>query len=109
MIQLKGKHIFLYVVAIGFLLVGQRDFWQEIKESSKQKLAAKKMAEQALLESNKAFEVQELSYDSIGNTWSNKATYFQTIHIGAVNFKALKRFNKTTVETHDIENASDSF
>lgn len=109
MVRIKTKHIFLYVIGITLLIFGQRSFWEDFKVASKQKEAAKKMANEALLASEKGFEVQTLEYDSIQKSWKNKATYFQILHVGNVNFKALKRFNKTFVETNDDENASDSF
>lgn len=109
MMRIKGKHILLYVIGITLLIFGQRSFWEDFKEESKGKESAKKMADEAQLVSDKKFEVQTLEYDSIQKSWKNKATYFQTLHVGNVNFKALKRFNKTTVETNDDENASDSF
>ncbi|SFJ18557.1 hypothetical protein [Myroides guanonis] len=109
MVRIKTKHIFLYVIGITLLIFGQRSFWEDFKVASKQKETAKKIADEALLASEKGFEVQTLEYDSIQKSWKNKATYFQTLHVGNVNFKALKRFNKTFVETNDDENASDSF
>lgn len=109
MIKIKAKHILLYVIGITLLIFGQRNFWEEIKEADKQKEATKKAMEQAEIASNKKFEVQTLYYDSVQKSWENKDVYFQTLHVGNINFKALKRFNKTTIETHDDENASDSF
>lgn len=109
MIKIKAKHILLYAIGITLLIFGQRNFWEDIKKEERQKEAAKKAMKEAEIASSKEFEVQTLVYDSIHKTWQNKDIYFQTLHVGNINFKALKRFNKTTVETNDDENASDSF
>ncbi|MCC9167732.1 hypothetical protein [Pontibacter harenae] len=109
MIILKAKYIVLYAIGIILLIFGQRNFWEELQEASEQNEAKKKMLEEAFIASNRKFEVQELVYDSTKNLWKNKYPYFQTIQVGNVNFKALKRSKKTTIETNDDENASESF
>ena len=111
MIKIKPHYIFLYAIGAFLLLFGQRDFWEGILEEQKQKEIAKKQSEEAKIASEKKFEVQNLSYDSITKTWKNAGHYFQTIHVGNVNFKAIKasqKSSKTVIETNDDENASDS-
>lgn len=109
MIKVKTKHIVLYAVGIILLIFGQRSFWDGIQETTKQKEAGRKMAEESRKASSKAFEVQELVYDPAHNAWKNNNPYFQTLHVGSVNFKALKKGGNTSIETNDDENASDSF
>lgn len=108
MIKIKIKHILLYAIGILLLIFGQRHFWEDILQTVKQKESAKKMAEEARVASEKAFEVQQLTYDSSLHIWKNMNPYFQTLHIGKINFKALPQGKKSTVETNDDENASDS-
>lgn len=98
----------LYSIGIILLMFGQRSFWEEMLEAREQKELEKKMAGEAHEEDLKPFEVQELSYDPTENIWNNNSHYFQTVHVGNVNFKALKKTGKTSVETNDDENASDS-
>lgn len=103
---MKPKPIFLYLIGIGLLLFGNRDFWDELQESWKEE---KKLKE--TLEVNKnvenGFETQKLEYDSVSKKWSNPNYYFQVINAGNPNFKALKK-GKTTIETDTDEDASDS-
>lgn len=111
MIKIKAHYILLYTIGALLLLFGQRDFWEGLLEEQKQKEFAKKQSEEAKVASEKKFEVQNLVYDSVGKTWKNEGLYFQTIHVGNVNFKALtsaQKKSKTVVETNDDENASDS-
>lgn len=109
MIKIKAKHIILYAIGSLLLIFGQRSFWEGVKKEEKQRGATAKAMKEAEIAVNKKFEVQTLIYDSIQDNWYNKDIYFQTLHVGNVNFKALKRFNKTVVETNDDEDASDSF
>lgn len=110
MINRKPQSFVLYFVGIVLLLFGQRSFWEKYKEGQKQVELQKKQQEEAALASSKPFEIQEIAYDSIKQKWKNDHVYFQTIHVGNVNFKALKINKiKTNIESHDEENASDSF
>lgn len=109
MIKVKAKYIVLYTIGITLLIFGQRDFWEKIQEASKQKEISRKQTEEAQMASNKKFEIQELTYDSVRNKWINQHVYFQTQNMGNVNFKLLKRSANIKIETNDDENASDSF
>lgn len=109
MVKIKAKYIVLYAMGIILLIFGQRNFWEEIQKAKKQKETAKKQANEARIALQKKFEIQTVVYDSLQKTWKNEYHYFQTIHVGNVNFKALKKTVKTTRETHDDENTSDSF
>jgi len=104
----RAKHILLYALGIILLLFGQRNFWEELLAKNKEDEYNRKSAEEAKISATKNFEVQYLNYDSTQNVWKNKQYYFQTLHLGKINFKALKRDTKTTIEQHDDENASDS-
>lgn len=109
MIKINTKQIILYTTGIALLLFGQRHFWEDLQRAKGEKEQADTQNKQAAIESNKPFETQEVIRDTIQNTLKNPHIYFQTVHVGKVNINALKRFNKTTVETHDDEHASDSF
>ncbi len=104
---MKPKHLFLYLLGIALLLFGNRDLWDELQESWE-----KEKKQKALVEANKdvekRFETQRLQYDSISKTWKNPTYYFQIVNLGNLNFKALKKKGRTTVEIDDDENASDS-
>lgn len=109
MINRKPQSFVLYFVGIVLLLFGQRSFWEKYKEGEKQIEQQKKQEKEAEFASNKPFETQEVVYDSIKKTWKNSKVYFQTIHVGNVNFKAMKASkSKSNIESHDEENASDS-
>lgn len=109
MISRKPQSLVLYLIGIALLLFGQRSFWDKFKEARKQVALEKKQQQEEALISNRPFEIQEIEYDSIRGKWKNDRVYFQTIHVGNVNFKSLKNRRTTTVEHHDEENASDSF
>ncbi len=110
MIKTKGTHILLYFIGIILLIFGQRSFWEELQLAQKQKELNKKKSQEALLAANKKFEVQELTFDSSERRLKNNDIYFQTVHLGTVNFKALKKpVSSSQVETNDEEYASDSF
>lgn len=108
MIKIKAKYIVLYATGIILLIFGQRNFWEKIQQAQKESEAAKKRSEEAFIASNKKFEIQELTYDSTKNLWKNKYPYFQILQVGNVNFKALTKSEKTSIETNDDENASES-
>lgn len=109
MIKINPRHIFLYIIGIVLLVFGYPSFWTEIKEENKKKEETKRMQEDAQLASTKKFEIQQAEFDSLTKQWKNKTPYFQTIHVGKVNFKAVLINKKTSIETNDDENASDSF
>lgn len=110
MIKKKPQFFVLYFVGIVLLLFGQRSFWEKYKESQKQVKQAKEQQREIEITSNKPFQTQQVTYDSIKGKWKNEHLYFQTIHVGNINFKALKnKGTKTTIEHNDDENASDSF
>lgn len=104
---MKPKHIFLYLLGIGLLLFGNRDLWDKLKIAREKEKQQKALAE-ANKDVEKRFETQRLQYDSVAKTWKNPNYYFQTVHLGNVNFKALKQKGRSTVESNDDENASDS-
>ncbi|MCR4031447.1 MULTISPECIES: hypothetical protein [Flavobacterium] len=108
MIKIKTKYIALYFLGILLLIFGQRSFWENLikeKEDQKEALKLRQEAENAF---SQQFEVQKLEYDSVNRKWKNNNLYFQIIHTGSINFKALKNKSKTVVETNDEENASES-
>ncbi|MDM1406754.1 hypothetical protein [Myroides sp. DF42-4-2] len=109
MIHRKPQSLVLYLVGIVLLLFGQRSFWEKYKETRKQVALQEKQQQEEAMISNRPFEIQEVAYDSTRGVWKNDHVYFQTIHVGNVNFKSLKNRGTTTVEHHDDENASDSF
>ena len=110
MINRKTQSFVLYFVGVVLLLFGQRSFWEKYKETQKQIQQEKRQQREVELASNKPFEIQEVTYDSLHKKWKNEHHYFQTVSIGKVNFKARsKKEIKTTIEQHDEENASDSF
>jgi len=110
MINRKTQSFALYFVGIALLLFGQRSFWEKYKESQRQLEQEKRQQREVDIASNKSFETQEVIYDSVNKKWKNDHYYFQTVHVGNVNFKAgSKKGTKTTIEDHDDENASDSF
>lgn len=110
MLKIGARYIALYAIAVVFLVFGNRDLWRKLQEAGRQKEASRKMAEEAVIASNKPFEVQELDLDPVTGTWKNRHAYFQPVHVGNVNFKALRPKTKSTgVETNDDENASDTF
>lgn len=103
---MKFKPVFLYLLAIGFFLFGNREFWDKYlqsKEDEKEKVLLAEVNKGV----EKRFETQKLQYDPVSKKWINPNFYFQVINIGKINFKAIKK-NKTTVETDTDENASDS-
>lgn len=108
MIKIKTKYIALYVLGILLLIFGQRSFWESLLKEAEDKKEALKLRKEAEDASSKKFEVQKLEYDSVKGKWKNNTLYFQTIHTGSINFKALKNKTKTVVETNDDENASES-
>lgn len=110
MINRKTQSFVLYFVGVVLLLFGQRSFWEKYKDAQRQIAQEKIQQSEVEKVSNKPFETQKVEYDSITNTWKNEHRYFQTVHVGNVNFKALnKKGIKTTIEDNDDENASDSF
>lgn len=100
------KNIFLYILGIGLLLFGNRSFWKEYQEAKANEKKAKAKAH-ANDDITKRFETQKLEYDSIHKSWKNPNYYFQVVSLGNFNFKTLQK-GKTTIETNDVENASDS-
>lgn len=108
MIKIKTKYIALYVLGILLLLFGQRNFWESLLKEAEDKKEALKLRKEAQDAFSKKFEVQKLEYDSVKRVWKNNSLYFQTIHTGSINFKALKNKSQTVVETNDDENASES-
>jgi len=110
MINRKTQSFVLYFVGVVLLLFGQRSFWERYKETQRQMQQEKRQQREAEITSKKSFEIQEITYDSLTEKWKNEYFYFQTVHVGNVNFKARnKREIKTTIEESDEENASDSF
>lgn len=102
------KHLLLYVIAIILFIFGNSSFLEKIKkEKEENKKSLKIKAEVAEISSRK-FEVQPLTFDSIDNRWKNESIYFQTVHLGKVDFKSTPTVNKTIIETNDDENASES-
>ncbi|MFD2940243.1 hypothetical protein [Flavobacterium notoginsengisoli] len=106
MIKIKTKYIALYILGILLLIFGQRNFWESLLKEAEDKKEALKLRKEAQEAFSQKFEIQKLQYDSVKRIWKNNSLYFQTIHTGSINFKALK--NKTVVETNDDENASES-
>lgn len=110
MINRKTQSFVLYFVGIVLFLFGQRSVWEKYKEAQKQIELEKRQQREVEIASNKPFEIQKVAYDSVNKKWKNDHFYFQTVHVGNVNFKAgSKKETKTTIENHDDENASDSF
>lgn len=110
MIKFKFRYVALYATGVCFLVFGNRDLWAKILEENSQKEANKKQAEEGALLSSRPFEVQELKFDPAAGTWANPHHYIQTVHVGRVNFKALRpKGGNSTVESNDDENASDTF
>ncbi|GLB50427.1 hypothetical protein [Neptunitalea lumnitzerae] len=103
---MKLKYILLYIIGLGLLVFGNRNFWDELQESrKKEKLEdEKKHVNDGIA---KRFETQRLEYDAATGKWKNPNYYFKVINLGNFNFKTLNK-GKTTVETNDDENASDS-
>ncbi|GFD75993.1 hypothetical protein [Tenacibaculum mesophilum] len=101
------KHIILYLLGISLLLFGNRNLWDKWQESRE-----KYKREKALATVNdnveKRFETQKITYDTITKTWKNSNFYFQTINLGNVNFKTLRKKGRTTIELDGDENASSS-
>lgn len=110
MIRLNLKHALLYVTGFAMIALGNKNFFAGIIEERRQKALNEKAAREAKIISSRPFEIQELVPGVNGEGWTNNHHYIQTIHVGRVNFKALRspRAN-TSVETHDDENASDTF
>lgn len=110
MIKVNARHIALYLIGIVLLVFGYPNFLDKITEAGRMKEEANRIRKEAEEASSKPFEVQELVYDPNSDTWKNENYYFQTIHVGQVNFKALLTVKKrNAIETNDDENASDSF
>lgn len=108
MVRVGARSITLFASAVLFLIFGNRDLWRKLEEAGRQREASRRMAEEARIASSKPFEVQELHFDPASAGWKNPHAYFQPVHVGNVNFKAL-RPKSTGVETNDDENASDTF
>lgn len=109
MIKVNTRHIILYLTGIVLLIFGYPGFWDKITEANQKKNQAIRIRHEAKEASSKPFEVQQLELDTVSNTWKNKHLYFQTVHVGQINFKAVRIAKKSTIETNDDENASDSF
>ncbi len=108
MIKIKPQYILLYSVGIVLLVFGNRQFWEKFQEEEKKKLLEEKMVQEAKIESFKPFETQNLLFDEKNKVWKNNHISFHTIHVGKVNFPALKLEGSVKKETNDDENASDS-
>lgn len=110
MIQFRLKYVVLYATGIVLLVSGNRGLWEKLREENRRAEADRKLAEEARVLSSRPFEVQELTKDPKTNAWTNAHHYIQTVHVGRVNFKALRpRLGNSSVETNDDENASDTF
>lgn len=105
---MKVKAILLYSLAVLLLIFGNRDLWDEVLEQRELAEKNKKLVAESAKNSEKQFEIQKLQYDSISGQWKNPHHYFQLINVSYVNFKAINKGKKTTIETDDDENASDS-
>ncbi|WP_437919996.1 hypothetical protein [Sphingobacterium sp. LRF_L2] len=108
MVKIKSRDILLYSVGVALLLFGNRQYWEKFLAEQKKKSDKAAAAVEAQAEFQKEFEVQELRYDSVKNTWKNEYVNFQTISIGTSNVNRPERKYTTTVETNDDEQASDS-
>lgn len=105
---MKLKSIFLYSVGAIFLLFGNRALWDELQDERERIKQADKLVAQAADAAAKKFEVQKLVLDSASGKLKNPHPYFQLINASYVNFKAINRGKKTTIELDDDEQASDS-
>lgn len=107
---MKGKSILLYLLGICFLIIGNRNLWDEIQEDIEKENNSKKKNAQAKEAANKKFETQQLVYDQEKKQWKNPHLFFQVVNAGSnINFKALNnKSKKTTVEFNDDEDATDS-
>ncbi len=111
MIKVQPKYIFLYLIGISLLIFGNRQFWEKFQEEKKKKLLEEKMIQEAKIESFKQFETQSILFDEKNMVWKNNHVSFHSIHVGKVNFPALKLEKlegSIRKETNDDENASDS-
>jgi len=105
---MKFKSIFLYTLAALLLLFGHRDLWDELQEEREQSKQQEKAVTEAAQAASKKFETQKLVLDSASGKLTNPHPYFQLINVSYVNFKAINRGKKTTIELDDDEQASDS-
>ncbi|WDF70014.1 hypothetical protein PQ465_06460 [Sphingobacterium oryzagri] len=105
---MKFKNIFLYALGAMLLLFGNRALWDELQAERLANKQRERIAAQAAEAAAKSFEVQKLAFDSTTKKFYNPHPYFQLINASYVNFKALNRGKKTTIELDDDEYASDS-
>ncbi len=110
MIRFRLRYVVLYTTGIALLVFGNRGLWERLQEENRQAETNRKLAEQARILSSRPFEVQALTRDPVTNALKNNHPYIQTVHVGRVNFKALRpKLGGASVETNDDENASDTF
>ncbi|MCW1884930.1 hypothetical protein OKA04_09340 [Luteolibacter flavescens] len=109
MLRIQPGHALLYAASLGLLVFGNRDLWEKIREEKRTKEATRKQAEEARIASSEPFETQVLVRNPATGDLRNPHTYFRTMHVGRVNFKALRPARTSGTETNDDENASDTF
>lgn len=105
---MKIRPILLYITGLFLLIFGNRDLWDEVREERREAEKNQKLLTEANRDLEKRFEVQQLEYDSLNNQWKNPHYYFQLVNASYINFKALNKTKRTSIESDDDEIASDS-
>lgn len=97
------KKTFLFLIGIGLLIFGNRQYFKEFKESYK-----KKNTKDPNLNISKDFKTSKLKYDSINEQFINPNFYFEVIKIDESALGKSNSKRKTTIESSKPENASAS-